>query len=93
MSRNLLNIVILLLISITFSQSEICMSEENQTIDSRTMYSIGDTLSFEDQSASYSVCNGSGNYETGDSFSFVDLNGDQNGGNYKITLVSMNATW
>ena len=88
-----MNIVILLLISSLFSQSESCMARDDQPVDSRTMYSIGDTLSFEDQSTSYSVCNGSGNYETGDSFSFVDLNGDQNGGNYKITLVSMNATW
>ena len=88
-----MNIVILLLISSLFSQSESCMARDDQSVDFRTTYSIGDTLSFEDQNTSYDVCNGSGNYETGDSFSFVDLNGDQNGGNYKITLVSMNATW
>ena len=54
--------------------------------NNRSIYSIGDTLSFEDQNMQYPVCNGSGNYSTGDSFSFSDLSG-------KITLISMNATW
>ena len=55
-------------------------------INTRSIYSIGDTLSLEDQNMEYLVCNGSGDYSTGDSFSFSDLNG-------KITLISMNATW
>jgi hypothetical protein len=50
-------------------------------------------LSIEDQNTLYPVCNGSGDYETSDSFSFADLNGDVNGGDYKMTIVSMNATW
>jgi len=41
----------------------------------------------------FSVCNGANNYSTGDSFSFSDLNGDLNGGDYKISIISMNATW
>ena len=41
----------------------------------------------------FPICNGSGDYSTGDSFSFADLNGDLNGGDYKITIISMNATW
>tara|TARA_B100000579_G_scaffold387628_1_gene360181 strand:- start:123 stop:386 length:264 start_codon:yes stop_codon:yes gene_type:complete len=56
-------------------------------------YSIGDTLSEEDQNRVFSVCNGSGDYSIGDSFSFSDLNGNSNGGDYKITIISMNATW
>ena len=54
--------------------------------NNRSIYSIGDTLSIEDQDMLFPVCNGSGNYSTGDFFSFSDLSG-------KITLISMNATW
>ena len=61
--------------------------------ESRSIYNIGDTLSLEDQNRLYPICNGSGNYQTGDNFSFSDLNGDLNGGDYKLTLISMNATW
>jgi hypothetical protein len=28
-----------------------------------------------------------------DLFSFSDINGDTNGGDYKISIISMNATW
>ena len=84
-------IFITLIISSLFSQSEDCLIE-NQ-ISNRTIYSIGDTLSIEDQNIIFPVCNGSGSYSTGDSFSFSNLNGDLNGGDYKITLISMNATW
>tara|TARA_B100001142_G_scaffold254159_1_gene255080 strand:- start:9158 stop:9418 length:261 start_codon:yes stop_codon:yes gene_type:complete len=80
----------ILLTSSLFSQS-FC-PVDNQ-ITSRSLYSVGDTLSIEDQNMLFPVCNGSGNYSTGDSFSFSDLNGDINGGDYKITLISMNATW
>jgi hypothetical protein len=88
-----LNIAILLLISSLFSQSESCIVQGDESVDFRTVYSIGDTLSLEDQSINYDVCNGSGVYETGSLFSFADLNGAENGGDYKITLLSMNATW
>ena len=87
-----MNIIILLISSIVFSQSENCIVS-NTSVDFRSIYSIGDTLSFDDQIADYEVCNGSGNYQTGDFFSFEDLSGAQNGGDYKITLISMNATW
>ena len=70
-----------------------CLQENSLQNNLRTEYSIGDTLTVEDQNALYPVCNGSGNYQTGDSFSFADLNGDLNGGDYKITVISMNATW
>jgi len=74
-----------------FSQNENCTIEDiNST---RSFYSVGDVLSEEDQNLGFPVCNGSGDYVTGDIFSFADLNGDLNGGDYKITIISMNATW
>jgi len=59
----------------------------------RATYSIGDTLTLEDQNLQYNVCHSDYNYDVGDIFSFSDHNGDLNGGNYKIFLISMNATW
>ena len=73
-----------------FSQ-ENCFPEN--VVSSRSLYSVGETLSDEDQNILFPVCNGSGDYTTGDSFSFADLNGHLNGGDYKITIISMNATW
>ena len=77
--------------SFLYSQSDYCLIEN--PMSTRSIYNVGDTLSVEDQNRIFPVCNGSGDYLTGDSFSFSDLNGDLNGGNYKITLISMNATW
>ena len=76
--------LLLLLFTPILSQDLNCLNEN--FINNRSIYSIGDTLSIEDQNMQYPVCNGSGNYSTGDSFSFSDLSG-------KITLISMNATW
>ena len=73
-----------LLITALFSQEVTCPVENS--LKSRSFYSPGDTLSIEDQNMLFPVCNGSDGYNTGDSFSFSDLNG-------KITLISMNATW
>ena len=84
-------ISLILFTSFFFSQSTYC-STENQ-ISNRSIYSIGDTLSIEDQNRLFPICNGSGEYETGDTFSFSDLNGNLNVDDYKITLISMNATW
>tara|TARA_B100001250_G_C19618532_1_gene708287 strand:+ start:243 stop:512 length:270 start_codon:yes stop_codon:yes gene_type:complete len=81
-------------ISISFSNSNnSCIIQDDYQNHSRTVYAIGDTLTIDDQNTLYPVCNGSGNYQTGDLFSFTDLNGDLNGGDYKITIISMNATW
>ena len=77
-------ISLLLLITSLFSQETNCLIENS--ISNRSLYNIGDTLSIDDQNMLFPVCNGSGDYSTGDSFSFSDLNG-------KITLISMNATW
>ena len=63
-----------------------------KSIFERSIYEIGDTLSIEDQNILFPVCNGSGNYQTGDNFSFADFNGNING-EYKISIISMNATW
>tara|TARA_B110000116_G_C16387629_1_gene381487 strand:- start:288 stop:530 length:243 start_codon:yes stop_codon:yes gene_type:complete len=79
--------IFILLLLFTFhlsAQEANCPSED--FILNRSIYSIGDTLSIEDQNTLFPVCNGSNNYSTGDSFSFSDFNG-------KITIVSMNATW
>ncbi len=83
----------IILFSVCFTQNNDCRVEENNVFETRTIYSIGDTLSVDDQATIYEVCNGSGNYQTGDSFSFADFNGDLNGGDYKVLLISMNATW
>ena len=84
-------IFLTLFISALFSQSTYCITE-NQ-ISNRSIYSIGDTLSIDDQNILFPVCNGSEGYLTGENFSFSDLNGDLNGGDYKLTIISMNATW
>ncbi len=82
---------LLLLIASLIAQENSCVSDNS--VINRSYYSVGDTLSIEDQAILFPVCNGSDNYLTGDSFSFSDFNGSQNGGDYKITLISMNATW
>ena len=81
----------ILFASYLFSQSTYCPLE-NQ-LNTRSIYNVGDTLSIADQNILFPVCDGSGNYSTGDSFSFSDLNGELNGGDHKLTIISMNATW
>ena len=74
-----------------FAEINYCPTED--IFNNRSLYSIGDTLSIEDQNILFPVCNGEDNYEIGESFSFSHLNGNLSGGDYKITLISMNATW
>ncbi len=83
-------ILLLLLTSTIFSSN--CDITLNNTFNERAIYSIGDTLSFEDQNLLYPVCNGNDIYNDDDTFSFSDLNGNLNT-DYKITIISMNATW
>lgn len=85
-------IYFIILFSSLLSQITHCPTEE-LILNNRSLYSIGDTLSLEDQNILFPVCNGSGEYNTGDFFSFSDLNGNINGGDYKISIISMNATW
>jgi hypothetical protein len=77
------------LVSSLFSQNNYC---ENLLNNFRATYSIGDTLSLEDQYRPYEICFSDESIEQ-DTFRFADYNGDLNGGDYKITLVSMNASW
>ena len=70
-----------------------CRTENFLDENNRSIYSIGDTLTIEDQLLEFSICHGDGNYEIGDIFSFSDFNGNLNGGDYKVSVVSMNATW
>ena len=81
----------ILFLTSVFTQTTNCLTENLSS--SRSTYSLGDTISDEDQNMLFPVCNGSGNYSDGDSFSLSDLNGDLNGGDYKISIISMNATW
>ena len=59
----------------------------------RSIYSVGDTLSYEDQILEFNVCHSDQNYSIGENFSLSEYNGDMNDGDYKVTLISMNATW
>ena len=72
----------LLFISISF-----CFTQH------RSLYSVGDTISIIDQNIEFNVCHGDENYNVGENFSLANLNGLTNGGEYKVTLISMNATW
>ena len=56
-------------------------------------YDVGDTISEEDQLRPYNVCHSDSNYLVGDTFTFSDFNGNENGGDYNIIIISMNATW
>lgn len=82
--------IFIIFFTILISQTQNCISEKS--IFERSIYEIGDTLSIEDQNIQFPICNGSGNYETGDNFSFADFNGNIND-EYKISFISMNATW
>ena len=75
-----------------FSNND-CIPENFLDENNRSIYSVGDTLTIEDQLLEYSVCYGDGNYEIGDTFSFSDFNGNLNGEDYKVSVLSMNATW
>ena len=87
-----MNLILLFLFLTSLFSQELNCPTENFTLN-RSIYSPGDTLSIDDQNMLFSVCNGANNYSTGDSFSFSDLNGNLNGGDYKISIISMNATW
>ena len=56
-------------------------------------YCAGDQINTSDLNTQYEVCYGSGNYETGDTWSLSDYDGTQNGGQFKILFIDMSATW
>ena len=85
-------------ISIIVAANDKCLesdiSSDNPLVfSSRESYDIGDTLSIEDLQRPYSVCHGDNNYLAGDTFTLNDFNGNENGGDFNIIIISMNATW
>ena len=56
-------------------------------------YCAGDQISLNHQNEDHVVGAGADGYETGDSFSLADYNGDLNGGQYNIILIDMSASW
>jgi len=74
-----------------FPQNSYC--HHYNLFNNRSIYNIGDTLSVEDQNIEFPICNNLIDSPYGDTFSFSDLNGELNGGDHKVTLISMNATW
>ena len=85
-------------ISIIVAANDRCLesdisSDKPLVFSSRESYDIGDTLSIEDLQRPYSVCHGDNNYLAGDTFTLNDFNGNENGGNFNIIIISMNATW
>ena len=58
-----------------------------------SQYCAGEQISIADQNITHEVCAGFEDYETGDSFSLADLNGELNGGSYHIIFIDMSASW
>ena len=54
------------------------------------IYEIGDTISIDHQNQGFDLCDG--DYPN-DTLKLADFNGATNGGNYKIIIISMDATW
>ena len=63
------------------------------SILSAQTYCAGEQINTSDLNTQYDVCYGSGNYETGDTWSLSDFDGSQNGGQYHILFMDMSATW
>ena len=85
-------------ISIIIAENDRCLlsdipSDNPSVFTSRSSYDIGDTLSIEDLQRPYSVCHSDNNYLVGETFTFSDFNGNENGGDFNIIIISMNATW
>ena len=88
----------ILYVSIITAENDKCILsdiplENSSVFTSRSYYDIGDTLSIEDLQRPYNVCHSDNNYLVGDTFTFNDFNGHENGGNFNIIIISMNATW
>ena len=87
----------ILYVSIITAENDRCLlsdiPSDNPLVFTYRGYDIGDTLSIEDQQRPYNVCNSDNNYQVGETFTFNDFNGYENGGNFNIIIISMNATW
>ena len=83
--------------SIIFAENDRCLlsdiPSDNPSVFTSRGYDIGDTISTDDQQRPYNVCYSDNNYFVGDTFTFNDFNGYENGGNFNIIMISMNATW
>ena len=80
-------------ISIIFAETDQCLLSGNSPVFTSRTYDIGETLSTEDLLRPYNVCHSDNNYLVGDTFTFNDFNGHENGGDFNIIIISMNATW
>ena len=89
--------ITLFYVSLITAENDRCLlsdsPSDNPSVFTSKSYDIGDTLSTEDQQRPYNVCNSDNNYLVGDTFTFNDFNGHENGGDFNIIIISMNATW
>ena len=88
----------ILYVTIIIAGNDSCLlsdipSDNPSVFTARSYYDIGDTLSPEDLQRPYNVCHSDNNYMVGETFTFNDFNGYENGGNFYIIIISMNATW
>jgi len=87
----------ILYIAIITAENDRCISSDipsdNPSVVTSRGYDIGDTLSVEDLERPYTVCHSDNNYQQGETFTLNDFNGHENGGNFYVTIISMNATW
>ena len=87
----------ILYVSIITAENEKCLLSDipstNPSVFTSRSYDIGDTLSVVDQLRPYNVCHSDDNYMVGETFTFNDFNGHENGGDFNIIIISMNATW
>ena len=54
-------------------------------------YNIGDQVSVDDQNMEFGFCYPE--TQVDNSFSFAQHNGDLNGGNYKVLMIEVSASW
>ena len=89
--------LIILYVSIIIAANDRCFESDIQSYNPPVFtyrgYDIGDTLSIEDLVRPYTVCHSDNNYQLEETFTFNDFNGHENGGNFNIIIISMNATW
>ena len=92
-----LHFLSILYVSIIIAENDRCLlsdiPSDNPLVFTSRGYAIGDTLSIEDQQRPYNVCHSDNNYLVGETFTFNDFNGHENGGDFNIIIISMNATW
>ena len=89
--------LIILYVSIIIAENDRCLESDiqsnNPSVFTYRGYDIGDTISIEDLERPYTVCHSDNNYQLEETFTFNDFNGHENGGNFNIIIISMNATW